>query len=121
MVVEHHVEPERGRQRDAAAGQQEAVVEPLGAGRDVEADRAVGPGRGAAQAALPADCIPEYVGRRLISVRAYDALGWMTDAAVCAGVETAAIRNVFGASAYSVPVSSTKSMHGHALGATLFV
>ncbi|HEY2590865.1 MAG TPA: beta-ACP synthase, partial [Steroidobacteraceae bacterium] len=33
-------------------------------------------------------------------------------------VETAAIKEVFGERAYAIPVSATKAMHGHLLGAT---
>jgi nodulation protein E len=32
--------------------------------------------------------------------------------------ETAAIKSVFGQNAYRIPISSTKSMHGHAMGAS---
>jgi hypothetical protein len=41
--------------------------------------------RGARQQRLPVGEIPSYVSRRLISVRAYDALGMMVDALVCEG------------------------------------
>jgi nodulation protein E len=33
-------------------------------------------------------------------------------------VETAALKEVFGPGAYAIPISSTKSMHGHAMGAS---
>jgi len=33
-------------------------------------------------------------------------------------VETNAIKQIFGEAAYSIPISSTKSMHGHMMGAT---
>jgi hypothetical protein len=35
--------------------------------------------------------VPDYVRSRLMSVRAYDAVHQMTDAAVCAGTEAAAV------------------------------
>jgi len=41
--------------------------------------------RGARQQHLPVGEIPSYVSRRLMSVRAYDALGMMVDATVCEG------------------------------------
>jgi hypothetical protein len=55
--------------------------------------RAAGPifvRKGARQAVVEPGVVPAYVTRRLMSVRAYDALGWMTDATVCPGAETAA-------------------------------
>lgn len=55
--------------------------------------RAAGPifiRRGAQEAQLPAGEIPGYVSQRLISVRAYDAAHWMTDALVCEGSEVRA-------------------------------
>ncbi len=52
--------------------------------------------RGAVQAKLEAGVIPDYVGSRLISVRAYDGDHFMTDAVVCEGIDAAqAIRTMF--------------------------
>jgi hypothetical protein len=46
--------------------------------------------KAAVQVNVEPDVIPDYVGIRLISVRAYDEAHLMTDAMVCAGSETAA-------------------------------
>jgi hypothetical protein len=46
--------------------------------------------RAAVQADIEPGVIPDYVGSRLMSVRAYDQAHLMTDAMVCAGSETAA-------------------------------
>jgi hypothetical protein len=52
--------------------------------------------KAAVQANIEPGVIPEYVGIRLISVRAYDKAHFMTDAIVCAGSETsAAIQKMF--------------------------
>jgi hypothetical protein len=54
--------------------------------------------RAAIRASLAPDVIPDYVARRLMSVRAYDAHHQMTDAAVCPGAECApVIRRMFDA------------------------
>jgi hypothetical protein len=47
--------------------------------------------RSARQPVVEAGQLPAYVTRRLMSVRAYDAGGWMTDAAVCPGAEAGAV------------------------------
>jgi len=47
--------------------------------------------KNAPQAVVEAGVLPAYVTGRLMSVRAYDARGWMMDAAVCPGAETAAV------------------------------
>jgi hypothetical protein len=47
--------------------------------------------RDAVQKTMDPGMIPDYVRARLMSVRAYDAGHQMTDAAVCAGTEAAAV------------------------------
>jgi hypothetical protein len=46
--------------------------------------------RGARRRTLAAGEVPDCVGSRLISVRAYDARHWIVDAAVCEGTDVAA-------------------------------
>ncbi len=67
-----------------------------------------GPARAMSQALRDAGLAPEQVGY-------VNAHGTATEAND--RTETAAIRSVFGAHADSLAVSSTKSMHGHSLGA----
>jgi 3-oxoacyl-(acyl-carrier-protein) synthase len=66
--------------------------------------QALAMGRALESADMPA-CDVGYVNAHGTATLANDA------------VETAAIKQVFGAGAYALPVSSTKSMHGHLLGA----
>ena len=52
--------------------------------------------KGAAQRVIEPGVVPDYVGLRLTSVRAYDSSDMMTDAAVCEGSEVAsALHHLF--------------------------
>jgi Protein of unknown function (DUF1203) len=52
--------------------------------------------KAAEPACIAADVVPDYVRKRLISVRAYDETHLMTDASVCDGKDTAsAIQDMF--------------------------
>jgi hypothetical protein len=45
--------------------------------------------KGARKAIIPPGAIPEYLSRRLLSIRAYDERHMMVDAAVCQGIDVA--------------------------------
>ena len=76
---------------DAAVGE-ELLLLPFWHHRVDSPYQALGPiyiRRGATQAVLPAGVVPDYVTRRLISVRAYDQAHMMVAASVCPGVDVA--------------------------------
>ena len=77
---------------DAAVGEEVLLLSWLHQPAD-SPYRASGPifvRRGARQALLPPGVVPEYVTRRLMSLRAYDAADLMIAAEVCEGGEVAA-------------------------------
>src|SRR5579862_7279860 len=91
----------------------EIYAESVGWGVSADACHITQPSAGGAARAVravlrDAGLVPEQIGY----INAHGTGTLANDSA-----ETAAIREVFGAHAGKVPVSSTKSMHGHALGA----
>ena len=77
---------------DAAVGE-ELLLLPFEHQPGASPYRASGPifvRRGARRRALAPGVVPDYVTRRLMSVRAYDATHAMVDACVCEGVKAAA-------------------------------
>jgi nodulation protein E len=90
------------------------LAEIVGFGMSADANHitqpiATGPSRAMRLALSDAGLAPEQIGY-------INAHGTATE--VNDRIETAAIRNVFGAHADKLAISSTKSMHGHALGAS---
>jgi nodulation protein E len=81
-----------------------------GFGLSTDATHMTDPSADGAQRAIamatPRGEVPGYINAHGTGTRAND------------GIETEAIKRMFGEAARSIPVSSTKSMHGHAMGAS---
>lgn len=92
------------------------LAEVVGYGASSDAYHMVAPhpeGRGAAIAIQRALDDAELTIEQIDYINAHGTATPLND-----GMETIAIKRVFGEGAYNIPVSSTKSMTGHAMGAT---
>lgn len=87
----------------------------LGYGTSADAYHISMPAAGGAGALLAMERAMEDAGRTPADIDYINAHG--TGTQMNDNAETAAIKKLFGERAYDVPVSSTKSMHGHLLGA----
>jgi 3-oxoacyl-[acyl-carrier-protein] synthase II len=104
-------ELEHAQQRGAAI-----LGEVVGYGASSDAYHMVAPhpdGRGAAIAIQRALDDAKLTTEQIDYINAHGTATPLND-----GMETLAIKHVFGEAAYNIPVSSTKSMTGHAMGAT---
>ncbi len=108
LVLESH---EHARARGAAI-----LAEITGYGASDDAYHISAPAENGAGAALCMRLAIENAGLRPDEIGYINAHG--TSTPLNDKAETAAIKTVFGEAAYSIPVSSTKSMTGHLLGAT---
>jgi hypothetical protein len=91
VATERHAFPCRVSLQDAAVGE-ELLLLPYAHQPELTPYRASGPifvRRGARRRALAPGVVPPYVSRRLISLRAYNAVHLMTDASVCEGAAVA--------------------------------
>ncbi len=98
------------RYEHAVARGAAVLGEIVGFGLSTDAGHMTDPSAQGAQRAIamavPAGERPDYINAHGTGTRANDA------------IETEAIRRVFGDDARRIPISSTKSMHGHAMGAS---